>query len=157
MLMVVAVGVVLAGWLCWPRESIWDRFDRIRLGMTVVEVEEILGGPARDHTTTSPRILVRGLRSTLVTGVPASYRTRDMRRWIFDGDVVIVGFSDHGTLVWKHHDRPVRSTGVQWVDRVIVELLIWIKERHRARDVRTSLTGPPPASFIGMGFHPSPG
>jgi hypothetical protein len=45
-----AVALV-AAWLLWPRTAITrENAARIQLGMTLAEVEEILGGPARDES-----------------------------------------------------------------------------------------------------------
>jgi hypothetical protein len=49
----VAVVLTLAlAWLLWPRMAITrDNAAKITVGMTLAEVEAILGGPARDETT----------------------------------------------------------------------------------------------------------
>ncbi len=54
LLAVVAVVVAMAGgaWLLWPRSAITrENAAKIRVGMTLVEVQTILGGPPRDETT----------------------------------------------------------------------------------------------------------
>jgi hypothetical protein len=46
-----AAGLLAAWWL-WPRTAITpENFERVQIGMTLAEVEAILGGPARDETT----------------------------------------------------------------------------------------------------------
>jgi hypothetical protein len=51
----VVLGVVIA-WLFWPRTAITrENAARIQMGMTLAEVEAILGGPARDDSS-GPRI-----------------------------------------------------------------------------------------------------
>ncbi len=46
----VVLGV--GAWLLWPRTAItWENASKIREGMTLAEVETLLGGPARDETT----------------------------------------------------------------------------------------------------------
>jgi hypothetical protein len=47
----LALGV--SGWLLWPRPSAITRENaaKVLVGMTLAEVEVILGGPARDDTT----------------------------------------------------------------------------------------------------------
>jgi outer membrane protein assembly factor BamE (lipoprotein component of BamABCDE complex) len=50
----IAVAVVLAVgvWLLWPRTAITrENAAKIQAGMTLAEVEAILGGPARDEMT----------------------------------------------------------------------------------------------------------
>jgi hypothetical protein len=47
----VAIFLVVA-WLAWPRTAInQTNFERIQMGMSLAEVEEILGGPARDESS----------------------------------------------------------------------------------------------------------
>ena len=51
-LLATAVGVAAAAWLLWPRTAITrENAAKVREGMTLAEVEAILGGPARDETT----------------------------------------------------------------------------------------------------------
>jgi hypothetical protein len=46
------VAAMLAVWLLWPRTAITrENAERIAVGMTLAEVEQILGGPARDEAT----------------------------------------------------------------------------------------------------------
>ena len=46
----VAVGLGI--WLLWPHSAISRaNFDKLKVGMTLTEVEAILGGPARDEFT----------------------------------------------------------------------------------------------------------
>jgi hypothetical protein len=48
----IAVGVAVGMWLLWPRTVITpDNASRIRQGITIAEVEAILGGPERDEST----------------------------------------------------------------------------------------------------------
>jgi hypothetical protein len=49
----VAVVAALAGvWLLWPRTALTrENAERIEMGMTLAQVEAIMGGPARDETT----------------------------------------------------------------------------------------------------------
>ncbi len=56
LLAVVAVAMALASgtWLLWPRTAITrENAAKIKEGMTLAEVEAILGGPARHDTTDS--------------------------------------------------------------------------------------------------------
>jgi hypothetical protein len=46
------VVLCLSSWLLWPNSAIThENVRRIQKGMTLAEVEEILGGPARDDTS----------------------------------------------------------------------------------------------------------
>jgi hypothetical protein len=48
----VLVALAAAAWLLWPRTAITrENFDRIEVGMTLAEVEAILGGPPREEAT----------------------------------------------------------------------------------------------------------
>src|SRR5581483_10591386 len=52
----LSVTLALVGvgaWMVWPRPSAitWDNAAKIKAGMTLREVEAILGGRARDDTT----------------------------------------------------------------------------------------------------------
>jgi hypothetical protein len=54
----VVLVVGLTAWLLWPRTAITrENAARIQVGMTVAEVEEILGGPARDETPKRPLVV----------------------------------------------------------------------------------------------------
>jgi hypothetical protein len=48
----VTVAGLLAAWMFWPRTTInGGNIARIEKGMTLAEVEAILGGPARDESS----------------------------------------------------------------------------------------------------------
>ena len=46
--MLVVVALLLTDWLLWEPGLTEDNVRRIRPGMTLAEVEELLGGPARE-------------------------------------------------------------------------------------------------------------
>ena len=49
---VVVVGLAIGVWTLWPRTAITEEnAAKLRPGMTLAEVEAILGGPARIETT----------------------------------------------------------------------------------------------------------
>jgi hypothetical protein len=58
------VTAALTGWLLWSRTAITAaNAARIEKGMTLAEVEALLGGPARDEAPDHPREnLLRGVR-----------------------------------------------------------------------------------------------
>jgi hypothetical protein len=50
LLMLVACVGVFGAWLLWPRTAITrQNADKIQVGMTLAEVEAILGGPSRNE------------------------------------------------------------------------------------------------------------
>jgi hypothetical protein len=50
--LVVWLALGVSGWMLWPRAGITrENAAKIQVGMTLEEVEAILGGPARDETT----------------------------------------------------------------------------------------------------------
>jgi hypothetical protein len=52
-LLATLIGLGVGGWLLWPKSTAITRESaaKIQKGMTLAEVEAILGGPARDDTT----------------------------------------------------------------------------------------------------------
>jgi len=67
-------------------------FERIEEGMTVAEVEEILGGPPGDYRTLPPPPFQVGISF----GPPL-----DRRKWRGDGIDVEVCFNNVGRVGWK--------------------------------------------------------
>jgi hypothetical protein len=52
-----AVLVFVASWLAWPRSAITrENAAKITIGMTLTEVERILGGAPRDESTGQPKV-----------------------------------------------------------------------------------------------------
>jgi hypothetical protein len=79
------VTLAVGAWLFWPRTAITpENAARIQPGMTLAEVEVILGGPARDESTgpltadapddEEPRDLIGALRVM-------DFETADAARW----------------------------------------------------------------------------
>jgi outer membrane protein assembly factor BamE (lipoprotein component of BamABCDE complex) len=69
-LIALPVALVLSGvaaWVFWPHTAITrENAARITEGMTVQEVEAILGGPARDETPKQPRlVMIQSVRPDL--------------------------------------------------------------------------------------------
>jgi hypothetical protein len=57
-LLVATVPLAVAAWLLWPPTAITPKnAERIRPGMTLAEVEAILGGPARDEAPKQPPLV----------------------------------------------------------------------------------------------------
>ncbi len=51
--LVVGGALVIAAWVNRPGVVSWTNYERIRPGMTVEEVERLLGGPGREVTVTN--------------------------------------------------------------------------------------------------------
>src|SRR5579864_1952149 len=84
----------LGGWALWPGSAITcGNAARIQIGMTLKEVEDILGGPARCETTgpvTNGQFVADYKRGPLEEAI-----------WISDSAFIIVRFDD-GVVGWKH-------------------------------------------------------
>jgi outer membrane protein assembly factor BamE (lipoprotein component of BamABCDE complex) len=83
------LGVLgVGGWLLWPRTAITrENAAKIREGMTLAEVEAILGGPPRDETT-GP------IRFDEVTPV-----RDESRKWWSDRVCIQVIFDENGRVM----------------------------------------------------------
>jgi hypothetical protein len=56
--LLLLVGIAgLASWLSWPKSPMREKYDRIRLGMTMDEVNYIMGSPPRWILYASPWVL----------------------------------------------------------------------------------------------------
>jgi hypothetical protein len=96
LLAAVVVGLA-ATWLFWPRTAISDETAaKIKVGMTVAEVEEILGGPQGDYTT-----LLGGLGEYRAPPNPP-FEDVDDQEWIGDSGAVWVYFDRHGRVCACH-------------------------------------------------------
>jgi SmpA / OmlA family len=64
---VAAASIAVGAWLMWPRTVITpENAARIQPGMTVAEVEAILGGPARDEIPEQRRpLMIQSVRPDL--------------------------------------------------------------------------------------------
>lgn len=84
----ILVGLGVGLWLLWPHTAIThENADRIQPGMTLAEVEAILGGPARDET--GGRFWINQLGSTLFLG-----NSPESQQWVSDECAVAVWFTD---------------------------------------------------------------
>jgi hypothetical protein len=118
----LAVGV----WLLWPRTAITrENAEKIQPGMTLAEVEAILGGPARDESTGRPTERdddpgaagpsgrgVIGFEWTLGPPLPDGNPSDLRRMWATDHLMVVVDFNGRGHVTAKRTFRthPVRGT-----------------------------------------------
>jgi hypothetical protein len=105
LLFALAAAVVLFGasiWLLWPRACAitQENIDRIKVGMTFAEVEQILGGPPRDENH-------RGALYIDALHISHAHKEDDCRQWIGQEHGVTVYFADqrvsasrHGDVVW---------------------------------------------------------
>jgi hypothetical protein len=105
----VVVVLVIAVWLVWPGPSAITRENaaRIKEGMTLAEVEAILGGPARDETT-----------GPVEREDPPEFAPPDARgiRWritIADMRSSLQRWESDQARVWVHFDAEGRVTDCQ--------------------------------------------
>jgi hypothetical protein len=91
-LAVVAAGVVVL-WPAPPSRITRENYDRIRVGMSRVEVEAILGSPG-DYSTREIAYLLE--EPTPVEGWPIG----DNEEWCGDRASIDVAFTPTGTLMW---------------------------------------------------------
>jgi hypothetical protein len=96
LLRALCVAVVLLGvgiWLLWPRcphSAIrQENANRIKVGMTLAEVEQILGGPGRDE---------RRERALYVVPSRTIQPRGDCHEWIGQDCGVTVYFADHRVI-----------------------------------------------------------
>jgi hypothetical protein len=91
LLLAVIVLAVAAGglWLLWPRDRVTEEtYERIREGMSLEEVEQIIGGPGKVHPESIRDIIRR-------TEISDTYR-----RLYFDGDGVgRVSWTGSGSII----------------------------------------------------------
>jgi hypothetical protein len=107
LLTVAVIGVSLIAYWSRPAHSITsENIARIRTGMTLREVADLLGGPPGNHS----RGMVRG-------GVPLlaleNAILSDRTDWIGDETSVLVLFSPEG-LVTHHIQLDVHPSGEGW-------------------------------------------
>jgi hypothetical protein len=94
---VLAAGLV--AWLLWPPPSAITRenAEKIRAGMTLAEVEALLGGPARNES-----------------GLPDHYidvtRRSEDKCWASERLIVVVVLDDAGRVI-QHSEFPMRGGG----------------------------------------------
>jgi hypothetical protein len=104
---VLAIGV----WLVWPQPSAitGENVAKIKVGMTLAEVEAILGGPARDETN----------GSTAATYIHISNVARpdpyNEKEWRSDDVAVIVEFHDGRVILCNPAREFARRS---WPDRL---------------------------------------
>jgi hypothetical protein len=79
----VALALFLTDWLLWQPGLTEDNVRRIRPGMTLAEVEALLGGPAADTFEMPPDYM--------------AYRWQ--REWREGGASVVVQFFEDGTVM----------------------------------------------------------
>lgn len=97
--------VLFALWSVWPESAIKKvAFDSLSVGMTLQEVEQKLGGPARDEST--------GPLCTPTGG----YWPGVLHKWICDTCIIDVGFDDDGHLAYKDYYGVRRHRECAWTD-----------------------------------------
>src|SRR5947209_17090532 len=91
----VVAALAVAVWMVWPRRSVITRenIDRITDGMTLDEVEAILGGPARDE--------VGNLSCNPVQGGRRCWMTNGCAVWITFDDQMCVYGDEVNCMIWE--------------------------------------------------------
>lgn len=96
-------ATLTGAWLLWPRPTTAitrENAERIKLGMTIAEVEAILGGPARDDNAGPIEVDDPGkfpswarmqTRGGLIEGEEKIWRSDTVQIWL--------GFADHCVIV----------------------------------------------------------
>jgi SmpA / OmlA family len=100
---VALVLVAAGGWLLWPRPAsaiTRENAAKINVGMTLAEVEAVLGGPARDEATGA--IAMDNLE--VVEHHPGPEERESL--WTTNQLIISVWFDGHG-LVTSSHAIPV--------------------------------------------------
>jgi hypothetical protein len=94
----VAVVLVLAvAWLLWPRTAITrENADKIQNGMRLAEVEELLGGPARNESDMPNNFI----RDAFINPGPPPFQHK---RWASPALVVFVDFDESGRVTRHSH------------------------------------------------------
>jgi hypothetical protein len=103
------VGLAVAAWLLWPRTAIKRaNAAKIKEGMTLAEVEAILGGPARDDYTgptepARPRTLgdIAGPGGSNPPSKPRSVEAwHSLEWWTSDRAYILVALTEDGRVAW---------------------------------------------------------
>lgn len=108
----LATVVVVGGWVVWPRSSAIckENYHRITVGMSLSQVEDILGGPARDESFGTLLVQVNDTPSAKDSPLKGEqqrfFRRSVLRRegvsskeWISNQAAVWVGFDAEGSAV----------------------------------------------------------
>ena len=102
-LSILTLAGVVTSWLLWPRSAICpENAAKIRDGMTLQEVDTILGGPARDEATG-----LRLLGERVIINCGPERRLQTPGVWVSDS--VIVKLNVDNGVVESHYWAPLRS------------------------------------------------
>jgi hypothetical protein len=100
----VALAVLLAcAWLVWPRTAITrENAEKIQVGMTIAEVEALLGGPARTENTGPVVLDIEAPGASEAMGQPDGSERADcvrLRRWASDTVTIDLCLCREGRVV----------------------------------------------------------
>jgi hypothetical protein len=70
LLLLLIVFAGLASWLLWPKSAMREKYDRIRLGMTSAEVNQIMGRQSAEAPDDHPWVLTSGVWETAASQPP---------------------------------------------------------------------------------------
>src|SRR5262245_32307562 len=117
LILAAACSLVLlgVGWLALPPGSAICRanYDRLAPGMTLSEVEQILGGPARDEST--GRLLLapstRSIKTLSLRGRPHAAADETWRYWSTDTAILAICFDKDGYVAQSAFTVVYRESG----------------------------------------------
>ena len=112
----VVAALVVAVWMVWPRPSAIteENAAKIQLGMTLEQVETILGGPQRDETV---GVCVL---SEPVVAAPGEFFAPDSAHWWTGSECcIVVWFANGRAGAVRHYDvlLPADETLIQRLRR----------------------------------------
>jgi hypothetical protein len=107
------VVALVASWLLWPRTAITrENADRIQEGMTLANVEAILGGPPGVYTADGQDWSMEMLRN-------GKYRSNHTRRiWVGDDGGIRIDFDEDGCVAasqWCPRQRSLWDRMCGWL------------------------------------------
>ena len=95
-----------SGWLLWPRPTAITRGHaaKIQKGMTLADVEELLGGPARNESDMPDNFINDAFVNADTDEMKMAHlrpgaRPYEDKRWASPGFVVLVDFDDSGRVI----------------------------------------------------------
>jgi hypothetical protein len=109
----LAIAATLA-WFYWPQTQLkLDSFDKVREGMTLSEIEALVGGPPGIYCS-------GGVTGTYCQGVPVKgvelAKEGMSREWVAESRSLFVAFDENNTATYVVTGTPVRQR--RFLDRV---------------------------------------
>jgi hypothetical protein len=111
----LAAALAVLVYFCWPSRTAinGENYDRVEIGMTLAEVEEILGGPARFEPSDAVYQMVR-------QETKGDYSlSKPSRLWISDWTGIEVCFDEHSAVIGTARHEVRRVTFLRRVQEVL--------------------------------------